>query len=248
MLDPIVEVNRLKHDLRTAGLSTTEVDEIGNLAAQDIDSAIYDLTEAYLSQAKDVVTSLGGEELADELRAVKRGPLFIISTESGVTAFSTPPFPMLPQLLKNAKVSGSGEMYKVIPLSPGPSKRTSNIFDVYKNRNAEVRQQQEDRQANWDEVRTADAVARKSLSFSGLAQAKRYLAKRKTANKEDNSVNKKEAAVFRTASSKQAADLDWVLPAQDMNITNILNDINSQLEGEVDNTVSFIISQYGGLV
>ncbi len=244
MMDPIVEVDRLKHNLRMTGLPMEAIDEIGDLATQDIDDAIFELTEGYLNQARDVVSSLGGEELANELRSIKRGSMFIIGTDSGVTDFSSPPISMLPHLLKNAKVTSKGEMYKVIPLSPGPKQGASNIFDVYRDRNADVRQQQQDRQAKWDDVRTADAINRKSLHFSGLAQAKRYLAKRQTANKEDNSVNKKETTIFRTASSKQDASKDWVLPAKDMNITNILNDINSQLEDEVDSVITFIVDEY----
>jgi hypothetical protein len=247
MIDPIVEVDRLKNDLRIAGLSTVEVDEIGDLISQDIDNTIFELTQEYLNQARDIVAALGGQQLADELRSIKRGPQFIIGTDSGVTDFSTPPMQMLPHLLKNAKVSKDGHLYKVIPLSSKSQRGPSNIFDVYRDRNANVRQEQQDRQRKWDDVRTANAIDKKSLHFSGLAQAKRYLAKRQAGNKQ-SAVENKGPVEFRTASSKQDASSDWVLPAKDMNITNILNDINSRLQNEVDNAVTSIVSKYGGLI
>jgi hypothetical protein len=248
MIDPIVEVDRLKHTLRMAGLSMDEINEIGNLAMQDIDNTVFDIVEQYLNQTRDIVMSLGGAELADEIRSMKRGPQFIITTESGVTDFSTPPFPMLPALLKNPDISSKGEMFKVIPLTKQHKPKMTSIFDVYRDRNAEQRQAMLDRKAKWDDVRTADAISRKSLHFSGLAQAKRYLAKRQMANKEDHNMNSKEPAVFKTAHSKQDPNLDWVLPAQDLNITNILNDVNSKLEDDVDRAIVSIVNEYGGLI
>ena len=134
MIDPIVEVDRLKHSLRLAGLSTEEIDDIGTLASQEIDDAIFELTQNYLNHARDIVASLGGQQLANELVSIKRGAQFIITTESGVTDFSTPPFPMLPHLLKNPKTANDGSTYKIIPISPGPKQKTTNIFDVYRDK------------------------------------------------------------------------------------------------------------------
>jgi hypothetical protein len=61
-------------------------------------------------------------------------------------------------------------------------------------------------------------------------------------------MNSKEPAVFKTAHSKQDPNLDWVLPAQDLNITNILNDVNSKLEDDVDKAIVSIVNEYGGLI
>ena len=249
MIDPIVEVDRLKHNLRMAGLPTSDIDEIGDLASQNIDDAIFDLTQDYLNQARDIVYSLGGEQLADELMYVKRGAQFLITTESGMTDFSTQPFHMLPHLLKNAKISKTGKLYKIIPIrSKSKQSGPSNIFDVYRDRNANVRQAQQERQQKWDDVRAAESIDRRSLHFSGLAQAKRYLAKRQTSNKEDNSVNSGGAVEFRTATSDQDPNKDWVIPGKDMDITNILNDINSEMEDNIDKTITEIIDTYRGLI
>ena len=246
MIDPIVEVDRLKHDLRMAGLSGVDVEDIGNQAQQEMDDVIFQIVEQYLNETRDIVSSLGGAELADEIRSIKRGPQFIITTESGATDFSTPPFPMLPSLLKNAKTSKDGSLYKVIPITERDKSKSTSIFDVYRDRNASTRQASIDRQTKWDDVRTADAISKKSLHFSGLAQAKRYLAKRQVANKEDNAVNRKEPTTFRTASSKQDASVDWVRPPVDMNITNILNDINAKMEDDVDRAIKLVTNRYGG--
>lgn len=248
MIDPMAEVERLKHNLRLAGIPFDQIEEIGDLARQDIDDSIFDIVNEYLDQARDVVSALGGQELANQLRYIKRGPQFVITTESGITDFSTPPFPMLPSLLKNPDISKKGDLYKVIPLTKHHKPKLTSVFDVYRDRNAEQRQAMLDRKAKWDDVRTAEAIERRGLHFSGLAQAKRYLAKRQTANNEDNSVNSKEEVKFRTAHSKQDPAIDWVLPAQDMNITNILNDINNQMEDEVDRAITTIVNEYGGLI
>lgn len=247
MVDPIVEVDRLKHSLRMAGLPITEVDEIGNLATQDIDSVVYQLVDVYMDRARDIVSQLGGQQLANEIRSVKRGPQFVITTDSGITDFSAPPFEMLPHLLKNGKIASDGSTYKVIPLSPRPQRTLTNIFDVYKDHNVNARKAQEDRNQKWEDMRASNAIERKSLSFSGLAQAKRYLAKRQKANNEKSTASGGEVE-FRTASSKQDPSQSWVIPAKDMDITNILNDINNQLEDETNSAIMFIINEYRSLL
>ena len=100
----------------------------------------------------------------------------------------------------------------------------------------------------WDDVRAADNITRKSLHFSGLAQAKRFLAKRQLSNHEDNNVNSGVSVKYRTATSNQSSDVDWVQPGKDIDITTLLLDINNKLEDEIDIIVKEVIREYEGLI
>lgn len=135
MLKPFLEVQRLKATLIAKGFDEPTAQAISEKAEREINNAM----ETALNDAMDKGIAAGVEkdsaDFINELIIRPTPGAFELNTDSGNTDFSTPPFPNLGNLLKNAKPikDGSG-VYKVIPVG-GASKKppiASNIFDAQK--------------------------------------------------------------------------------------------------------------------
>lgn len=133
MINKHFELERLRHSLRMRGLEEQTVNAIVQKADEEIESIMAEK----MSQAMQTAVTAGFEkQSADFINDLKPAPgSFQLETSSGNTDFSTPPFPMLPRLLNNAKPmkDGSG-VYKIIPVGTPGKKPTiaSNIFDAQK--------------------------------------------------------------------------------------------------------------------
>lgn len=136
MVNIFLELERLKANLRSRGIESEHVELIAEKANQEISLAIRDK----LNDAMDLAIQSGVQkDSADFINELRPRPdAFLLETASGITDFSTPPFPMLDRLLsKGAKPmkDGSG-VYKIIPVggSSGKSKQPihTNIFDAQK--------------------------------------------------------------------------------------------------------------------
>jgi len=134
MINKEFELDRLRTTLRTRGLDTNIVDQIVDKARAEIDNAM----SSRLSEAMAAAIAAGVEKRSAEfINDLQPAPnAFQLETESGNTDFSTPPYPMLSRLLKEAKpmADGSG-VYKVIPVGSSKTQRpriSDNIFDTQK--------------------------------------------------------------------------------------------------------------------
>lgn len=250
MLNPQFEIDRLRQTLVFKGLSADEAKEISALAQNDIETAISSLVDSAVSQAAEAGLSIGAEEFVKEIKVVGSGGSVKISTVSGKTDFSLPPFPMLPRLLKNAKVAKDGSLYKVIPIGKkgqgGPKKRLLNLFEVQRDMNSQQVSQVEQRKQILKEARSLTLTSGAG-EFSGLAKARQLLANKR--EEEQMAAKQKDDNIeFRTASSKQDPSSSWVLPEKNMNMTFILDEINRKLEDDIQSAVLSIVRQYEGLV
>lgn len=237
MINPQFEIDRLKQDLLFGGYDHRDIDVIINNVHNDVNAAIANAVVEAMSEASRIGSELGVDEFASQLKAVRMGSTYQIVTESGKTDFSTPAYPMLPNLLKNAKHAKDGSMYKVIPIRERA--KLTNVFDAQRNidesRKIMVEQAQADIQSGVSVIKHANA-------FSGLASAQQYINRKNEIKK--NQAAKGGQVQFRTASSKQNPSTMWVRPPKDRNLTTILVDINRKLEDDIQSSVLAIVGAY----
>jgi hypothetical protein len=135
----LFELDRLKQTLRSKGLPDGIVEGIVNKAHAEIQQVMREHAEAAMQLAIEEGVNQDSAEFINELYVDSN--LMQLVTDSGNMNFPEPPRPMLPFLLKNAKPmkDGSG-VYKVIPVgtpSKQPKKTSMNIYDSWKQTNAE---------------------------------------------------------------------------------------------------------------
>lgn len=246
MINPRFEVDRLRQTLIFKGLEDRDANHISELAAQDISVAITELVVGALSQAAEMGSELGIDDFSSQIRAVQVGSTFQILTDSGRTDWSVGDFQMLPHLLKNAKRAKDGTLYKVIPMrNKNSSKQVTSIFESQRN-------QQEAQKIAADHIKTGAGTNVDPLSgpamFSGLAAAKDFIARKNQIQKMQEANNKAGPKEFRTATSKQSASESWVIPAKERDMTQVLVDLNRQLETDIQTTVQSIVRQYEEIV
>lgn len=134
MVDIASEINRLRQSLLSLDIEFNEVEGICRQASSEIEQTMADIAENFLNYARELVLSVGGGDVVDQLEIVQRGEYPAITTNSGSTDFTVPELHMLPHLLKNAKMSKDGTLYKVIPIGHS-NNRPKDIFSAYQNVN-----------------------------------------------------------------------------------------------------------------
>lgn len=247
MLDPNAEIMRLRQRLRFKNLSESVIDSICDEAAMEISNRTSDI----LADAMNEAVNAGGDAMSvdfiDEIRAVRSGSSFRITTDSGHTDFSEAPFPMLPSLLKNAKVAKDGSLYKVIPI-----KQKSGTKD-----NSGIAKTTEAAMQNINNARRAakDAQTEDSRNYSSpnamkgmdTVAAMQEMSKTRNSNKKTKQRSNEPTINFRTASSKQDPNTQWVNPGRKIDMSAPLNNINADLQDSIDKAIDDVVRQYEGL-
>ena len=164
MLDARSEISNLRQRLKMKNLSDAIVDSICTAASLDIGNATADILADAMSEAVQAGADVGSSEFISELQAVRSGPSFELTTSSGRTDFSEAPFPMLPRLLKNAKVAKDGSLYKVIPLKKtSPVSRTAATTEAalenINNARRIAKEQRDNRAENGRSLGNMDAMS-----------------------------------------------------------------------------------------
>ena len=171
------------------------------------------------------------------------GPSFEITTDSGRTDFSEPPFPMLPRLLKNAKVAKDGSLYKVIPIkNKTDNKRISVTTEAaYENINNARRIAKEQRDVEREVGQgfgTTDALKGMD-TFAAMQSINRSRQKQPKQGQIDGpTIN------FRTASSKQDPNKSWVHPGKNRDVSGPLREINMNMHDNIDRVIEDIIRRH----
>ena len=235
-MDANFEIQKLKLRLRSAGYTDSEVDSICDGVASEISSKMADAVAEALSEAEALGLEKKAYDFIAELTAIRTGNTFIIGTDSGRTDYSEPPFPMLSRLLKNPKVAKDGSLYKRIPMGKKRSATSSDqvqqdrqvMLEVAKNNFA-------GKQTN--STHTPDITGATS-SYVNSYDDLRY----KTDRNKSNQV--KEDVTFKTASSKQNPQTQWVLPPKEQNMAGIIMNINANLQNALEEIVRQAIDKY----
>lgn len=236
MVDPILEIDRLRHNLRAKGIAEQLIDTICGQATREISSMITDAVSNAVQEAVAAGIDKDSKDFISEIRASRVGNTFNIVTDSGRTDFSNPPYPMLPWLLKNPKVAKDGSLYKVIPVgSKSSNQKLSDITQVQEMIN-NTRNQSRAQLDNGKDVFSG------ATTFSGdFAAQKNYTKNLKTNQAIQERTGK---PTFRTVSSKQDANSQWVLPAKDADMSQDLSNINKNLEIAIENAIISIVQFY----
>ncbi len=246
MINAGAEVNRLRQTLLFKGYSDQQADHLASLASQDISVAITELLTGAISEAVRLGDDLGVDDFASQIRAVQVGSTFQIVTDSGRTDFTEDARPMLQHLLKNPKHAKDGSLYKVIPMrNRNSQKQVMSIFEAQRN---QQEAQKEALAAMKTNAGTGVDPLSPSVMFSGLAAAKDFVARKKQMQDLMNKNNEAGPKEFRTASSKQNASTAWVIPAKQRDMTQVLVDLNRQLESDIQSTVQSIVRQYEEMI
>lgn len=213
--------------LSTIGLSTSRIDELVASASEEIRSEVESIVASAVNQAADQGYSINAKEFLAQIRLDASTGYVQISTDSGSLDFSEPELPMLPWLLKNAKVAKDGSLYKVIPVGgdSGNKPEKLSIRDVSSGIGAMTSSR-----AGVEGM--AEEMAR---AFNGAAITN---TKPRFETKSSGQVE------FRVASSKQDATQKWVKPPKDLDMTGLVMSINASIRNDVDEACSKILRKY----
>lgn len=245
MLDPNAEIARLRQRLRLKNLSEVIIDDICDEVSREISTITSDL----LADAMNEAVNAGGDAMSidfiDEIRAVRSGSSFDIVTDSGKTDFSEPAFPMLPRLLKNAKVAKDGSLYKVIPIQ---RKGISNDESIAPTTDAAFRRIENARRRAKDDQGETNRGSISPDALKGMDTLSAMQAISSTRQKQPKQHNKSKEPVvdFRVASSKQDPSTQWVHPGRPVDMSSALQNINANLHDSIDRAVEEVIRRVEG--
>lgn len=241
MIDPNEEISRLRQRLRFKNLSEGIIDQICDEVSREISSATSDLLADAMNEAVNVGGDMRSVDFIDEIRAVRNGPTFDVATDSGNTDFSEAPFPMLPSLLKNAKVAKDGSLYKVIPMRRKGSNNNSakTTEAAYRNIEDARKRAKEEREETNRGSSSPDAM--KGMDTLSAMQA---MSKARQKSPKIREKSTEPAIDFRVASSKQDAASQWVHPGRKVDMSSALANINANLHDEIDRAIEDTIRRH----
>lgn len=239
MIDANAEISRLRQRLRFKNLSEQIIDDICDEVARDISNITSDILADAIQSAVEAGSEAGSVAFIDEIKALRNGASFQISTDSGRTDFSEAPFPMLPKLLKNAKVAKDGSLYKTVPIKKSdsrvPATTESAMTAINSARNAakEARDSIQAGSTSMDAMKGMDTVA-----------AMQAMTKKRSPSRESIPST---VTGFRTVSSKQDASTQWVNPGKKADMNEALQRINANLQDSIDRAIEDVIRRYDGM-
>ncbi len=234
MINPHSQLDQLKRTLLIKGLSEEEASRLVDIASDEISQALIDLAFDVMGSVQESgIASKSADFVADLMLDIS--PIDIsIRTQSGRSDFSTPPFPMMERLLKNAKTAKDGSRYKVIPLkeksvSPDGLLEAHQALNVVNNAK---------REALKDQALRGHSLP--TVSSGTTAAAAAFF----------NHKHSQTAAVtkFKTVSSKQNPATQWVRPGKDLDFSKEIHDANSDIQHAARDIIDDIISRYEGVI
>lgn len=221
------KIQNLRSRLSAAGMRGVELDSVIDAATEEISGAVKTIVEDAVHEVETYGTDIGAEEFLAQIKLDAGSGYIEIATDSGQLDFSTPPLPMLPWLLKSAKVAKDGSRYKVIPV--GAESSSSRPKAAAKDIASGL-------SALSSEQTGASSMAEKMASAFGMAAYPGV-----SQRQEPKSMAKPE---FRVASSKQDATRQWVAPPKDLDMNGVVMSINSKIRLQVDNVCDEVINRY----
>jgi len=240
VIDANSEITRLRQSLRFKNLPEAIIDSICDEVAMEISDITTDLLAGAMSEAVEAGQSTN---FVEEIRATRNGSMFSITTQSGKTDFSEAPFPMLPKMLVNAKVAKDGSLYKVIPLkqktsAPGRTQIFSEqaLKDIENARKMAKsdRTNQNRGSSSPDAMKGMDTMA----AMQVISKSRQKIEKASNASVQH--------VEFRTVSSKQDANTQWVHPGKKEDMGPVLRNINANLHDAIDNAIMEVIRKHEG--
>lgn len=240
MIDANSEIERLRQSLRFKNYSEVVIDSI----CDDVSSEINDLTTDILASAMSEVVAAGQSvDFIEDIRSIRSGSSFSIVTQSGKTDYSEAPFPMLPKMLQNAKVAKDGTLYKVIPIKKKTSApgRTAVFSDQALIDIENARKMAKADKTNQNRGSSSPDAMRGMDTMSAMQVISKSRQKFEAPSKA--SVQQVD---FRTATSKQDANSQWMHPGKKENMGPVLRNINANLHDAIDTAILDVIRRHEG--
>ena len=239
-MDANAALQKLRVALLAAGYDSVDVGDMVREAASEISSAVADAVASALDKAESAGLDMGAVDFAAELTAVPSGEGFVITTDSGQSDFSEPPFPMLSHLLRGGKVAKDGSVYRRIPIPRNrQSERPTTSYRATEQRDSIL----QSTKAKVNDAILGDHVPDPAIAARSYAQA--YSSTRPTKVKNRTRKPASGPVDIVTASSKQNPATQWVLPAKDHDMTAVLHDVNAELRQTFDAIIANILARYG---
>lgn len=242
MVNPDAEINRLRSLLMSRRADFSTIDAICDAASKDINEVILDIVSNGMAEAVEYAVELGAEDFIEDMDIVNVGGSYQVITRSGKTDFSTPPMPMLPHLLKNAKVAKDGSRYRVIPVGGESSGKKTMGRSIF-----------EDQRALQGKIQVARETLRESLNANSNQRSGEMIDKFRDMVRGNmptrqsfynRSHSRRANPEFRTASSKQDPNTQWVTPAKELDMTGFLMNLNTKIQQDIVSSVMTIVNEY----
>jgi len=245
MLNPDMELQRLRWHLSRKDIPEDFIDNLVDAASDDMNNAILDAVASFMTEAVEHAEELGAHEFANEIDAIEQGGIYQIVTISGRTDYSTPERQMRDSLLRGAKVSKDGSRYRVIPIGD-KSNSGSSVTSIFQDQKIRQGMIASARESIQNELTTSRSNRTGAMTdgFRKMIQRHRTTTSNFNSGK---SAKSSTATVFRTVTDKQDPTTNWVMPAKDMDMSEYLRDLNGTLATHIVDTVTMIIRQYEGL-
>lgn len=236
MINPDLELDRLRWNLQSKEWMPHEVDQIVDLAAEEINNIILDVVSNASATAISHAEIIGAQDFIMDVDIAQEGFMYVIKTRSGKTDFSIPRTENLPNLLKNGKPTKDGGRYKIIPIREKKIKVGLSSFEVMYEQQRQVDSARGALIENNRNNRSARANMMADQFKQGLA--------RTISGKRFEKAEEMGPVSFRTASSKQDKTTQWVIPEIDRDMTQYLLDLNDRIKETVESAVITIIASY----
>lgn len=224
MINLEIKLFQLQKHLRDYGIEDSDVHTLVQEAKDIIYESIDELTQAAMQDAVLYAEEQGVYEFAQELTVDQNGLYRTLSSKRGTFRFNYPERQNLNNLLKNGEIADDGSKYKIIPVG---KKSFSSSFDQMKAQSA-----------IQSEARAAMIGKNMSKRASQLSEALQAKIRDRVQNVASRSPE------FKTASSKQDPQKSWVIPERDVDLTEYMENLNSQLQAEITNTIDNTIDYY----
>lgn len=250
MLNPDAEINRFRSSLMAKGIDYEQIDMVVDAVSTDINEAILDVVASAMEDTAIYAADLGAEEFIEEMDLQEIGGSFQIVTISGKTDYSTPKTQMLPHLIKNGEIAEDGSKYKVIPMREGKKESGTIGKSIFESQQALQKSIQMARESLRNGLRQGQSPRATEMTQRFREIARQRVAARKSfyslpkLSTGGTSTSPEPTPEFRTASSKQDPNTQWVIPARDLDMTGFLMDINKRIQDEIYHSVNTIISEY----
>ena len=238
-MDGNATIMRLRSMLQLAGVDAEEIDARCADAAREISDELANIVHNAINEAEQRGLEMGATDFVAELTINVAGSNIYIATDSGRTDFSNPPWPMLPGLLRNAKISKkTGHRYKRIPMGKQSAPRdsmsaTADRADALEQSKARIR----------DDISERSSVVNVNRAAQQYAQEHRNTRPTKHADKRPDKNGKPTHWV--TATDDPNSKTKWIYPAKHYDTASIILDINNELQRLVVDLMDRIMTKYG---
>jgi hypothetical protein len=219
------KIQQLKYRLSSAGVDSGEIEYIVAAVMERAQAKLANALEAGVSLAIDEAQRMKAKGFLGDIAVRPSHNGFEITTDSGNQDYSTPPFPMLDKLLAKGKTAKDGSTYRVVPIGGKSVKPAEKQKDVGAG------------------IQAASLVKPKeSLTDMtvGMARAFGAGARPQQVRQESSPAG---PVTFRTASSKQNAGSQWVIPARPADMSIAISNINSMMTEDINRAVDSAIAE-----